>query len=158
MRVVLLCTGLLLVVACARTEAPAKPVVAEASVVAAPAPQLQRWPTDAPLRAGMARIRIATGALAHAEHGHLDSAQVRALADELHAAVNAMIAQCKLEPAADAALHPLLARVLQASQALRQAPEDPAPLGELQEVLRRYPQLFDDPDWLRSAASPAPTS
>jgi hypothetical protein len=95
---------------------------------------------------------VATGALAHADHGHLDPAQVRALADELQAAVNAMFAQCKLEPAADAALHPLLARVLQASQALRKAPEDMAPLDELDEVLRRYPQLFNDPDWIRSGA------
>ena len=110
-------------------------------------PAGQRWATDAPLRAGMARVRIATEALQPLQHGPMTAAQVRAQADEIQAAVNAMFAQCKLAPQPDAALHPLLAKLLVASQALRDKPTDAAPLADLSDVLRRYPQLFDDSEW-----------
>ena len=124
-------------------DAPRVPeaVVPEPAVAKAP------WPADAALHAGMARIARATEALGHSEHGHLDAAQVTALADELDAATAAIIAQCKLEPAADEALHVLLVRVLAASRALRAAPADPAPIADLREVLRLYPQTFSDPEW-----------
>jgi hypothetical protein len=92
-------------------------------------------------------VRAATDALAHAGHGHLDRAQERALADEIAAAVNTMFAQCRLAPAPDAALHPLLARLLVASQALRERPADADVAdvaAELRAVLQRYDQLFDD--------------
>ena len=39
----------------------------------------------------------------------LDEAQVKAVAAELEAAVQDMIARCRLDPEPDAALHPLLA-------------------------------------------------
>lgn len=141
---------LLAVSACApagETPAPvaATPVAAPAQALAAPpSPAATRWLADAPLRAGMARVRAATEALAHAEHQHLDQKQVLALADEVSSAVKWMFAECKLEPAPDAALHPLLARLLAASQALRDAPEDLAPLAELRAVLARYEQLFQE--------------
>jgi hypothetical protein len=110
-------------------------------------PAGQRWATDAPLRAGMARVRVATEALQPLQHGPMAAAQVRAQADEIQAAVNAMFAQCKLPPQPDAALHPLLAKLLVASQVLRDKPTDAAPLADLSDVLRRYPQLFEDSDW-----------
>jgi hypothetical protein len=110
-------------------------------------PAGQRWATDAPLRAGMARVRIATHALEPLQHGPMEAAQVRAQADEIQAAVNAMFAQCHLPPQPDAALHPLLAKLLIASQALRDKPADGAPLAVLTDVLTRYPQLFDDSEW-----------
>lgn len=122
------------------TPAPAIAVPAAAATPSVPA----RWRADAPLRAGMARVRVAAAALAHAEHGHLDRAQERALADEITAAVNAMFAECRLPPAPDAALHPLLARLLAASQALRERPAEPAVVAELRAVLARYEQLFEE--------------
>ena len=147
-----LLTGIVLlaVAACARTEPAAVSAEAAARPRAGAPPataRTQRWPADAPLRAGMARISVATDALAHGQHGHLDARQVAALADELQSAVNDIIAGCKLEPAADAALHPLLGRVLSAARALREAPAATAQHGELREVLRLYPQLFEDPGW-----------
>lgn len=108
---------------------------------------------DAPLHAGMLRIRAATEALEHAEHAQLDAAQIGALAAELETATLRIFAECKLEPAADAALHPLLARVLAASRALRAKPGDLAPIGELREVLRLYPLRFDDPEWTLKPAA-----
>jgi hypothetical protein len=106
-----------------------------------------RWASDAPLREGMRRVRAATTSLSHAAHGHLDAGQVKAVSAELEAAVQDMIARCRLDPAPDAALHPLLARVLQASARLAGGEFDAAALADLEAVLRRYPLLFEDADW-----------
>jgi len=103
-----------------------------------------RWPADAPLVRGMSRIRTVADALVHASHGHLDAAQVQALAAELKSAVETMFIECRLEPAPDAALHPLLARVLAASQALSDGNFDADALAELRAVLARYAELFED--------------
>lgn len=114
---------------------------------AAPA---RRWTPDAPLGRGMQRVRLATAALGHGSHGHLDDAQVRNIAAELKSAVEMMFAECKLEPEPDAALHPLLARVLVASNTLSESGFDARALSELQAVVGRYPLLFDDPSWSAS--------
>jgi hypothetical protein len=118
-----------------------------ASATGKQAPITRRWVADASLHTGMLRVRKAAAALEHLEHGHLDAGQVRALADEIRAAVNFMFANCRLDPEPDAALHPLLARLLAASNALRDKPTDAAPLAELRAVLARYPQVFEDSDW-----------
>ena len=107
-----------------------------------------RWASDAPLREGMRRVRVATEGLSHGAYGHLDAGQVQALAAELEAAVQDMIARCRLDPEPDAALHPLLARVLQASAVLAAGEFDAAALAELEAVLLRYPLLFEDADWI----------
>ncbi len=110
----------------------------------------RRWTPDAPLSSGMQRVRAATATLDHGSHGRLDDAQVRTIAAELKSAVDTMFAECKLEPAPDAALHPLLARVLVASNTLAEKGFDAAALAELQAVLARYPLVFDDPSWSAS--------
>lgn len=119
---------------------------------AAPLPAGAPWRADEPLSRGMARVRAATLALEHAGHGHLDPTQVRGIAGDLRAATQAMFAECRLEPAPDAALHPLLAAVLDAAARLEEG-FDPGALASLQAVLARYPRLFDDPAW-----SPPPES
>ncbi|MEO7477997.1 MAG: DnrO protein, partial [Lysobacteraceae bacterium] len=101
---------------------------ASASVAKHPATTTHRWHADAPLKAGMARVRIASDGLMHMQHGHLDQNKVRALADGITAAVNYMFANCKLDPAPDAALHPLLAKLLADAQALQQHPTDSIPV------------------------------
>lgn len=103
-----------------------------------------RWQADAPLAKGMARVRAATQALSHGSHGHLDVSQVKSVSVELEQAVQYMIAQCRLDPAPDAALHPLLARVLQASALLADGVFDADALAELEAVLARYPMLFQE--------------
>lgn len=106
-----------------------------------------RWRPDEPLARGMQRLRAATAALSHGGHGHLDDAQVKNIAAELQSAVEAMFAQCRLEPEPDAALHPLLARVLAAATTLRERGFDAGALATLEQVLSDYPRLFDDPAW-----------
>lgn len=111
-----------------------------------------RWATDASLRDGMQRIHRAVGELAHYEHGHMDAAGAARIADAIDAAVNDMIANCKLAPEADAALHGLLAEFLAGAKALREAHEPPlAKIAQMRDALARYPQLFDDPQWGASA-------
>lgn len=106
-----------------------------------------RWQADEPLARGMQRVRAATQALSHGAHGHLAAGQVKAIAVELDAAVQDMIAQCRLDPEPDAALHPLLARVLQASALLADGEFDAAAMADLEAVLARYPVLFEDEAW-----------
>ena len=109
-----------------------------------------RWASDAPLREGMRRVRAATEALSHGAHGPLDVAQVHAIASELEAAVRDMIARCQLPPEPDAGLHPLLARVLQASATLAAGAFDADALAKLEAALARYPALFEDAQWSAS--------
>lgn len=125
-------------------QAHAHETAAPAHDAAAPA---TRWQPDAPLSRGMQRVRAATAALEHGEHGHLDAAQVQGIAAELRAAVDDMFANCRLDPEPDAALHPLLARVLTASRELSGGEFDQAALDELRAVLARYPELFADAAW-----------
>lgn len=110
-----------------------------------PATPAMRWPADEPLARGMRRVRAATDALAHAKHDHLNAAQVKAIAAELKSAVDGMFAECRLAPDADAALHPLLAKVLGASRTLSAGTFDAVALADLQAVLARYVELFEEP-------------
>lgn len=111
-----------------------------------------RWATDAALREGMRRVRTAVAVLGHHEHGHMDAAQAANAVDLIDAAVGNMVANCRLAPDADIALHGLLAKFLAGASALREAREPPtAAIAEMRDALARYPQLFDDPRWDASA-------
>ena len=110
-------------------------------------PQGQRWATDAPLRAGMASIRQAVGALEHGVHGHLDATQQQAVAKQVDAAVAGMIANCKLEPQADEALHGLLASFIAGATAAREGRFGQPELAAMQAALAQYSLRFDDPAW-----------
>lgn len=108
----------------------------------------QRWATDAPLRAGMRSIRQAVQSLDHYEHGHMDATQAHNTAQQIDTAVNQMIAQCKLKPDADAALHGLLVKFIVGAKAVRESQEAPMPqITAMREALVQYPKLFNDPDW-----------
>lgn len=111
----------------------------------------ERWATDPPLREGMRRVRQAVQALEHYQHGHLDAAQTANAASLIDAAVNDMIANCKLNPDADAALHGLLAKFLVGANAARSGQNVSAALADMQGALKQYPLLFDDSAWNASA-------
>jgi hypothetical protein len=111
----------------------------------------EKWPTDASLRIGMAEIRAAFEADHPAIHaGKETDAQYDALAGRIEAQVNAIVANCKLPPAADANLHYLVADLLQGVGLMRgQDPQrtrhDGAAL--VHGALSAYGQYFDDPNW-----------
>ncbi|SBV37031.1 DnrO protein [uncultured Stenotrophomonas sp.] len=112
---------------------------------AAPA---QQWPSDASLREGMRRIRVAVQGLEHYEHGHIGIAQASATTTLIDEAIAGMFAGCKLEPDADVVLHGLLAEFMAGAEAVRTSPQVPvAEIARMRQALARYPQLFDDPRW-----------
>ena len=117
---------------------------AVAAVATASAP---RWPTDAPLRAGMARIRASVDALQHAGHGHLDAGQLTALASSVQREIRFIVANCRLEPRAEAALHPILGTLGEGAQAqaLQSTPPDLSRIPAMRAALRAYARQFDDP-------------
>lgn len=126
---------------------------AQAAAPAAPAAG-ERYATDAPLRQGMADIRVAVGMLGHHEHGHLDDAQVRKLAADIERAIGGIIAACKLDPQADAALHGIIGGLGEGIAALKEQPSDPAPVARLRAALDDYARRFDDPGALPAAPVP----
>ncbi len=105
----------------------------------------QRFATDAPLREGMARIRQSMQALGHYEHGHLGPERAVQLADSIEQDVRFLIANCKLEPAADAALHGIIARLLQGAAALKADAKDLPAIEPMRAALADYALTFDDP-------------
>jgi hypothetical protein len=113
----------------------------------------QKWPTDEPLRAGMAAIHAAFKADHPAIHAGTETdAQYEALAGTIETQVNAIIASCKLPPAADANLHYAVADLLAGVALMRGSdPErtrhDGAAL--VHGALQAYGKHFDDPQWGR---------
>ena len=86
-----------------------------------------------------------------AAHGHLNAAQTADVAKRIDGAVNDMIANCRLKPDADVALHGLLAKFLVGTNAARTGQGIPAALADMQVALQKYPRLFDDPTWNTAA-------
>jgi hypothetical protein len=105
----------------------------------------QRWNTDAPLREGMGRIRHAVDALQHYEFGHIGPEQAVQLAAGIERDVGFIVANCKLEPRADAALHPILGALMHGAQALKAKPTELAAIPPMRSALNDYARQFDDP-------------
>ncbi len=108
-----------------------------------------RYASDAVLRREMSIIRDAVEALAHAPTGDVDSARVQQRAGDIERSVLAIIAECKLPPDADAALHAIIVPLLQNATTLKGAPHDTAPVASMRDALARYVQRFDEP-WHRA--------
>lgn len=121
-----------------------------AVAIDAPAP---RHATDATLREAMDGVRNAVEAFAHARHGHMGPAQVRALADHLDSQVARVFRDCRLAPDADASLHTLLLTILAADRAMRETPGDFGPVDAMNRAIADYARLFDDPG-ARAALTP----
>ena len=105
----------------------------------------QRWNTDAPLREGMGRIRHAVDALQHYEHGHIGPEQAVQLAAGIERDVGFIVAHCKLQPRADAALHPILGALMHGAQALKANPADRTAIPSMRSALQDYARQFEDP-------------
>lgn len=111
----------------------------------------RKWPTDASLRSGMAGIRSAFDADHPAIHaGKETNEQYEALAGRIESQVNAIVANCKLPPEADANLHYVIADLSQGVSLMRG--QDPARTRHdgaalVHGALAAYGKYFDDPDW-----------
>ena len=105
-----------------------------------------KWATDAPLRQGMERIH---GAMADAlpafEKGELAPNTAIALAVEVRDQVQYLIANCKLEPAADAQLHIVIGQMLAAADALSKEPMSTEGMPRLHDAMQLYGDYFEHP-------------
>ncbi|HET7204535.1 MAG TPA: hypothetical protein VFI92_14320 [Steroidobacteraceae bacterium] len=117
------------------------------------------WPTDAPLRSGMAAIRTAFDADHPAIHeGRESDAQYEALAGRIEREVNSIVANCKLPAAADAQLHYVVGDLLQGVALMKgsdagKSRHDGA--ARVHAALLAYGKYFDDPSWPREGSGPS---
>ena len=111
--------------------------------------QGRKWATDAPLRAGMARIRgLVEPRIGAAHAGKLTPVQYRELATQVETEVGGIVANCKLEPKADAMLHLVIADIGAGTDTMAGKNAAAAPAAGLMQVARavnRYGSHFDDP-------------
>jgi hypothetical protein len=111
--------------------------------------QGRKWATDEPLRAGMGRIRgLVEPQLGAAHAGKLTPVQYRELATQVETEVGGIVANCKLEPKADAMLHLVIADIGAGTDAMagKDAKTRPA-LGLVKVALavNQYGSHFDHP-------------
>lgn len=111
----------------------------------------QRHATDAPLREGMRGIRTAVDALGHYEHGHMGPEQAALLASQIQDHVNGIIANCRLAPEADAALHAVIVPLMTHAAALEAEPTKLDAIPPMRQALADYAARFDDPAFAPAA-------
>lgn len=115
--------------------------------------QGKRWPTDAPLRQGMERVRAAVDKARQARaQGRFEKAQAQALSRSVADSIAYMVQNCRLPPKADATLHVLLGRLSAAATAAETDPAAADGLPRLSETLELYPRYFEHPGWAAGAA------
>ena len=111
----------------------------------------RKWATDEPLRKGMGNIRTAMEASLHEIHeGKLSGARYNDLAKQVNAEVGGIVANCKLEPKADAQLHLVIADMLQGAEAMQgKAKKVKRQTGAVTVLgaLDKYATYFDHPNW-----------
>lgn len=108
----------------------------------------ERWATDAALREGMGRVRASFAEVLPAyKRGELSPEAAADAARDIDDHVAFLVENCRLDPAADAVLHVLLADLLQGTATLRKAPASPEGLPRIHGVLQDYPRYFDHPGW-----------
>lgn len=104
-----------------------------------------RWATDEPLRIGMQRIRDAAAPAVDAGPQSLSQEAAKTLAAAVRVQVSYLVANCKLEPKADAVLHVLIAELLGGAEALDRDPHAEGALPRIEQALRQYPEYFEHP-------------
>lgn len=111
--------------------------------------QGRKWGTDEPLRAGMGRIRgLVEPQLGAAHAGKLNPVQYRELATQVETEVGGIVANCKLEPKADAMLHLVIADIGAGTDAMagKDAKTSQAlGLAKVAQAVNQYGSHFDHP-------------
>lgn len=109
----------------------------------------RKWSTDTTLRSAMQRIHNLVDAQLGASHaGKSSAAQLRASAGKIDAEIAAIVADCKLEPRADAMLHLVIADLIEgagamAGQDTKLTPEQG--LARTAKAVNDYGHHFDHP-------------
>lgn len=111
----------------------------------------KKWGTDEALRKSMGSIRQAIEASLHEIHGNrLPAEGYGALASKVEGEVANIVANCKLEPQADAQLHLVVADLLSGSEQMagkiKKARRQDGAVKVIV-ALERYATYFDDPQF-----------
>ncbi len=112
--------------------------------------QGKKWETDAPLRQAMDILRATFAErLADIHKGRLAVDQYKVLGAKVDTEVSNIVAQCKLEPKADAMLHIVVADLLAAAEVMQgKAPGKPAAAAhKAVTAVNAYGRYFDHPKW-----------
>ena len=111
--------------------------------------QGRKWATDEPLRVGMGRIRgLVEPQMGAAHAGKLTPVQYRELATQIETEVGGIVANCKLEPKADAMLHLVIANIGAGTDTMtgKDAKTRPAlGLVKVAQAVNQYGSHFDHP-------------
>jgi hypothetical protein len=111
----------------------------------------QKWETDAALRKGMTAIRTAVaGAMSTAHGGKATKSTYEADAKKVNAQLAYIVANCKLDPKADAQLHIVLGEIMSGVETLEgKTPGQPREAGLLAtaQALNTYGDHFAHPGW-----------
>lgn len=103
----------------------------------------QKWQTDQPLREGMERIR----GLVIVASPTGSASDMEALANGIQQQVDYLIANCKLAPAADEALHVMIADLLEGADLVTKKNDPPSGIAVMRKALETYPKYFDHAGW-----------
>ena len=111
----------------------------------------KKWATDAPLRKGMGNMRATmVGALSAIHDDKLNAAGYKTLADRIETEMAYVVTNCKLDPAADAQLHLVLAQLGDGVTKMK-SPDSAASRKEgavtTVQTLNAYGEHFDHPGW-----------
>ncbi|WHZ19938.1 MAG: hypothetical protein OJF55_002087 [Rhodanobacteraceae bacterium] len=109
------------------------------------------YATDATLRQQMREIRTEVAAIENFQHGRSTQPQAIDAAGRITGHVNTIIANCKLPPDADEALHTIIGPMLQHASALKASPDSSAAVTSLHGLLDQYAREFDDPGFSKPA-------
>jgi hypothetical protein len=111
----------------------------------------KKWNSDEPLRRGMTEIRDLMAAQHDAIHKNRSKPDEYAtLGTKIESAVATVIAECKLEPAADGNLHIVLAEILDGAEAMQGKKRKTGARAGANKVvagLATYAKYFDHPGW-----------
>jgi fructose-specific component phosphotransferase system IIB-like protein len=110
----------------------------------------RKWATDAPLRRAMEDIQSALYQQRQAIlERNLGEAQSKALGQLIEARVATIVAECKLEPRADANLHIVVADLVEAADVLQGKSRQKPFRGAAKAVraAQMYATYFDHPGW-----------
>lgn len=158
-----LATAAALLAACAMTTAPAAFAGAHPEAAhdhGATGGKLQldhgrKWSTDGNLRAGMDRIRsLVEPTLGAADAGKLSAAEYTMLAGQVETEIGAIVANCRLEPKADAMLHVVIGDIGAGADAMagKNAKAKPQEgLVQVASAVNNYGRYFEHPGFKRIA-------
>ena len=111
----------------------------------------KKWATDEPLRQGMQNIRKLMDASLHDIHeGKLSAAKYGELAKKVNAEVGGIVANCKLEPKADAQLHLVIADIgegVEAMEGKAKKVKRQAGAVKVMGALEKYGAHFEHSGW-----------